>query len=130
MKYIRDRYDAGHAQHFARVIPIRAWIDNNESAAAGVVLSYQRASWGWRIVALDDDMFEQIAETGFDGALVAAIDIHVVGHGALLTDVAVGLHQHHAGRVAEIRPARGKFLQRRQPRLDGGQFLFASAKLA
>jgi hypothetical protein len=34
--------------------------------------------------------------------------------------VPVGLHQHHAGRIAEIRPARGEFLQRGEPRFDGG----------
>ncbi len=129
VEHVGNRHDAGHAQHFARVITVRTRIDDHEAAAPGVVLTHEGETGGRLIVAFDDHVFEQLAQAGFDRALVAAIDFHVVGHGTLLTDVAVGLHQHHAGRIAEISPARGQLLQRRQPRLDGGQFLFSSADL-
>ena len=115
---VGDRHDAGHAQRFARVIAVRTRIDDHEAAAAGVVLAHERQPRGRLVVALDDDVLQQVAETGFDRALVAAIDIHVVGHGALLPDVAVGLDEHHARRVAEIGAARRQLLERRQPRLD------------
>ena len=81
-------------------------------------------------MTLDDNVLEQFAETGFDRALVAAIDINVVSDRALLADVAVGLHEHHPGGIAEVGAARRQLLQRGQPRFDGGQFLLARAHLA
>ena len=48
------------------------------------------------IVALDDHVLQQVAEARLDGALVAAVDLDVVGDGAELPHLAVGLHQHHA----------------------------------
>ena len=115
----------GHAQRLARVIAVRARIDDDEAAAAGVVLADERQARRRLLVALDDDVLQQVAEAGFDRALVAAVDVEVVGHRALLADVAVGLHEHHARRVAELGAARRELLERRQPRLDAGQLLLA-----
>ena len=75
----------------------------------------------------DDDVLEQIAEAGVDGALVAVIDLQVVGNRTLLAHGSIGLNQHRAGRVA-VSGARGfELLERAQPRLDAGELLFARA---
>jgi len=129
VEYVGNGHDARDAHHLARVITVRTRIDDHEAAATSIVLTHEGETGGRLIVAFDDHVFEELTQAGFHRALVAAINIHVVGHGSLLTDVAVGLYQHHASRIAEISPARGQFLQRRQPRLDGGQFLFSSADL-
>ena len=61
---------------------------------------------------LDDDVLEQIAEAGLDGALVAGLDLEVVGDRALLVDLAVGLHEHGARRVAVAGARRVELLER------------------
>ena len=109
------------------MIAVGAWIDHDEPAASCVVLANERQARGRLIVPFNDDVLEELAETRFDGSLVSAVDLEIIGHRALLPDVAVGLHQHHPGGVAEL-PARGdKLFERGQPRLDAGQVLLARA---
>ena len=76
---------------------------------------------------LDDDVLQQIAETGLDRALVAGIDLEIVGNRTLLSDVAVGLYQHHACGVAELGAARRDLLQRGQAGFVRGELLLAAA---
>ena len=78
-------------------------------------LPHEREAGRRLIVALDDDVLEQIAEAGLDRALVTAVDLEIVGDGTLLPDVAVGVHEDHAGGVAELRAA-----GRRAPRARRG----------
>ena len=120
----------GIAKGLARVIPVRTRIDDDEPASAGIVLAHERQPGRRLIVALDDDVLQQVAEARFHRTLVAAVHVEVVGHRALLADVAVGLHQHHARGIAELGAARGELLERRQPRLDAGQLLLARADVA
>ena len=121
-----DRNDAGHPQRLARVVAVRPRIDDDEAAAAGVVLAHERQAGRRLVVALDDDVLQQVAEAGLDGALVAAVDVEVVGDGALLADVSVGLHEHHPRGVAELAARLAlELLERRQARLDAGQLLLA-----
>ena len=108
----------GMRNRLARVVAVRARIDDHEAAAAGVVLANERQPGRRLVVPLDDDVLQQIAEAGLDRALVAAVDVEIVGHGALLPDVSVGLHEHHPRRVAEVAAAGRQLLERRQPRLD------------
>ena len=120
----------GTRSSLARVIAVGARIDDDEAAAAGVVLAHERQARSRLIVPLDDHVLEQVAETGFDRALVAAVDLEIVGHRALLTDVAVGLHEHHPGGVAEIRTAGASSSSDASRRLDGGQLLLARAHVS
>ena len=69
------------------MISIRSRIYNDKATAPGVVLTNEREAGGRLIVALDDDVLEQVAKAGFDGAFVAAIDVNIVGDSALLADV-------------------------------------------
>ena len=81
-------------------------------------------------MALDDDVLEQIAEAGFHGTLVSAVHFEVVGHGALLAHVAVGMNEHHAGGIAELRAARRQLSERREACVGRGQILLAGTNIA
>ncbi len=129
-QHIGERHDPGHPDHIAWVVAVGARIDDDEAAAAGVVLADQSEAARRLVVAFDDDMLQQIAKTGLDRALVAAVDVEVVGDSTLLADFPVRLDEHHTRRVAEF-PARGLELhQRRQPRLAAGELVFAFAHAA
>ena len=129
-QHVRHRHDAGRAKDVVRVIAVRARFDNDEAAASGVLLPDERQPRGRLIVPLDDDVLQQIAQARLDRALVAAVDLEIVGDRALLPDAAVGLHQHHPGRITEVRPAGGQLLERREPSLDCGQLLLAGANVS
>ena len=79
---------------------------NQESAAAGALLAHQLEAGGRVLGPLDDDVLEQIAEAGFDRALVPGLDLEVIGDRALLADLAVGLREH--GARARRRTRRGR----------------------
>ena len=127
---IRNRHDARRTQSVVRVISVRAGIDDDESATAGILLSNERQARSRLIVPLDDHVLEQVAETGFDRALVSAVDLEIVGNRALLTDMPVGLHEHHPGGITEVRTAGSQLFERREPSLDGGQLLLARARIS
>ena len=74
-------------------------LEHDEAAAADVFLANQIEPGLRLLVRRHDDVLEQIAEAGFDGALVLRLDFEIIGDRALLTDVPVGLRQHHAGGV-------------------------------
>ena len=79
---------------------------HQESAAAGARLAYELEA-GTRLMWLfDDHVLEQIAETRLDRALVAGVDVEVVGNRTHLTDRAVRLGEHRTWRVA-VPGARG-----------------------
>jgi hypothetical protein len=99
-----------------------------------------------RARGVDDDVLQQIAEARFDRALVAAVDLEVVGDRSLLADLAVGLREDHARAAspysaraasssssdfsrARRRPARARASARRAPPLvldaRAGQLRFA-----
>jgi hypothetical protein len=94
------------------------------------VLANDREAGRGLVVALDDDVLEQIAEARLDRALVATVHVEVVGDRALLANVAVRLHEHHARRITELRAAGGQFLERGEPRFGRGEFLLARADVA
>ena len=101
-QHVRDGHDAWHPQRFTGVIPVRAGIDHHESASPCVVFTDESQTGRGLIMALHDDVLEEVAQAGFHGTFVTPVDIEVVGHGALLSDLAVGLHEDHSGRVAEF----------------------------
>src|SRR5262249_57227851 len=77
--------------------------------------------------AFDDDVLEEIAEAGLDGALVACLDLEVVGDGALLIHRAVGLHEYGSRGIA-IPGARGvELFERLQTRLEPRELVLARA---
>ena len=91
------------------------------------MLPHEREARGGVAVVLDDDMLQEIAEAGFCGALVAALDLEIIGNGTLLVDLAVGPHQNHPSRVTESRAARLELFERRQPGAEAGELLLAHA---
>ena len=81
-------------------------------------------------MTFDDDVLKQVAETRFHGALVSAVDFEEVCNRALLTDMSIGLHEHHASRIAEVGAARRELFERCEAALDGGKFLLAGAQVS
>jgi hypothetical protein len=75
--------------------------------------------------ALDQHVLQQVAEAGFDGTLVARLDLEEVGQRAHLSDAAVGVDQHHAGGVGEPGAVVVEFLERPQAGGEPGQVLLA-----
>src|SRR5688572_19931209 len=127
---LADGNDAGSAQRLARVVPVRPGIDDDEPAAAGVVLADERESCRRLIVPLDYHVLEQFAQAGFDRALVTTVDLEVISHGALLTDVTVGLDQHHPGRVAKIAARGCQLVERGETSLRRRQILLTGPHVA
>ena len=102
------------------MIAVRAGIDDDEAAAAGVLLAHQRQAGRRLIVPLDDDVLQQVAEAGFDRALVAAIDLEVVGDGALLPDAPLACTSTMRAASPKSGAAGGELLERREARLERG----------
>ena len=75
------------------------------------------------VLALDDDVLEQVAEVGLDGTLAAGVHLEVVGDGALLAHLAVGLRKDRSGGVAELGTARFQFLERLQAGAEAGEIV-------
>ena len=100
---------------------------DEEPAAAGVVLAHQREAARRFVVVRNEDVLQQVAEVRLDGALVPALDLEVVGERPELADAGRLVGQQEAGRVAVLGAGRLELLERRQPRLDAGQFLLAGA---
>src|SRR5437660_651159 len=72
-----------------------------------------------------DDVLEQIAEGCFDGALVAGVDLEVIGDRPLLPDLTVGLCEQRPRGVV-VAGARGfELFERFQARLEPCQIVFA-----
>ncbi len=94
------------------------------------MLAHQRQSGGRLVVAFDDHVLQQFAEARLDRALVAAVDVEIIGDGALLADVTVGLDEHHASSVAELAARGDELLERGQPCLEPCQILLAGAHAA
>jgi predicted RNA-binding protein YlxR (DUF448 family) len=130
-QHVADGHDPrrrrGNGKRFTRMESVGLGIDHHESATSRVVLANQREAGRSLIVTLDDDVLEQIAKTRFDRAFVAAVHLEIVGNGALLADMAVGLNEHHACRIAKFTTCGDELLERRQPRFEGGEVLFARA---
>jgi hypothetical protein len=129
-QHIRHRHDARRAKSVVWVVSVRPRLDDNEAAATCVLLPHEGQAGSRLVVALDNHVLKQVAETGFDRALVAAIDLEEIRDGSLLTDVPVGLHQNHPGGIAEVGAAGGQLFERREPALDRGQLLLACAQVA
>ena len=122
-QHVRHRHDTGHLYRLARVIAVGSRIDDDKTAASGVVFAHQRQTGLRLVVALDDDVLEEIAKTRLHSTLVASVDIEIVGDGTQLTHPAVGLDEHHTGRIAELAPAPLEFHERGKPRFAARQFL-------
>ena len=76
---------------------------HDKSAATDVFLPDQIETGLRLFVRGHDHVLQQVAETGLDGAFVLRLDVEIIGHRALLTDVPIGLRQHHAGRFGVTR---------------------------
>jgi len=93
------------------------------------VLAHQ-AQAGLRVlVGLDDHVLQEIAEQRFGGALVATIDVEVIGNGAVLSNRAIRLCEHDASGI----PVPGAFgielLERSQPRREPGERVLPRAEV-
>src|SRR6185312_3218348 len=77
-----------------------------------------------------DYVLKQIAQARFDGALVAALDVQVIGNRPLLADLTIRLREDRARRVAVPRAGRLELLERFQPRLEAGELVLARADRA
>ena len=97
---------------------------HQKAATARLLLPHERESTGRVLAALDDDVLEEIAEVGFDGALVPWLDFEVVGHCSMRGDAAVGLGQHGARGVAVLGAPGLQLLKGLEPRIETGQFVF------
>src|SRR4051812_22047680 len=138
VQHIADWQDARNARRLERGIAVatprrragldvRRWIDDDKAAPPGIVLADERKARRRLLVALDDDVLEKFAEARFDSALEAAVDFEIVRDGALLADVAIGLHEDHPRRIREFAAGRDQLLERGEPRLDTGEILLARA---
>ena len=86
-------------------------LGDDEAAASGALLAHELEAGRGLLGLFDDDVLQQIAEAGFDGALVAGVHLEVVGHRALLADAAVGLREHRARGVAVLGAGRLELLR-------------------
>ena len=77
--------------------------------------------------AVHDDVLEEVAETGFDGPLVAAFDFKVVGNRTLLVHFAVRLRENRPRGVPVGSACRLELLERLQACIEPGEFLLAGA---
>ena len=80
--------------------------------------------------AIDEHVLEQIAEQRVDRALERALDVEVIGDGAVLTQRRAGLGEQEARRVAERRAAGFEFFERPQPRFVAGEIALARRERA
>ena len=129
-QHVGHRHDARRAKNLVRVVSVRAWLDDDEAAASGILLPHERQAGRRLIVAFDDHVLEQIAQARLDRALVATVDLEIVRNRALLPDMAVGLHEHHPCGITEVRTAGGQFLERGEPALDRRQLLLARPQVS
>src|ERR1051325_5834187 len=131
VQHIADWQDARHARRLARGIAVatprrrarldvRRWIDDDKAAPPGIVLAHERKPGRGLLVSLDDDVLEKFAEACFDSAFEAAVDFEIIRHGALLADVAIGLHEDHSGGIREFAAGGDELLERGEPRLETG----------
>ena len=109
-----ERVGSGSRAEVGRVA-LAGFRRDQEAAPAGAGFANDLEPGGRVLRALDDDVLQQIAEVGLDRALVAGFDLEIVGNRALLVDLAVGLRQNGARRVADTTRARP-----RAPRATSG----------
>ncbi len=102
---------------------------HHEAAPTGLLLAQQLHAGGRVFVGGHDDVLQQVAEQRLDRAFVPAIHFEIVGHGAALLDVSVGLCQQHASRVGEAGAGGLEFLERPQPPRQARQVVFARPQL-
>jgi len=98
---------------------------DQEPATAGVGFADDLEARGRVLRTFDHHVLQQIAETRLDRALVAGFDFEVIGDGALLVDLAVGLRQHRTRRVAVTGAGRLELLERFQPCFDARELVLA-----
>ena len=109
--HVRHSKDAGNPDALARMVPVRAWIDHHEAAAAGIVLAHQRQACRGLIVPFNDHVLQEVPQAGFDRPLVAPVHLEVVGDRTLLADAAVGVDENHARRITEFGAAGGELFE-------------------
>ncbi len=101
-------------------------LGDEEAATARASLAYQPEARSGVLGALDHDVLQQVAEAGFNRALRAAgFDLEIIGDRALLVDLAVGLDQNRARRVAVSGTGGVELLERLQAGFDAGEFVLA-----
>jgi len=89
--------------------------DDDEPTPPGILAAHQLQPRRSVFVPADQDMLQQISEVRFDGAFVLRIDFDEISQGAHLPDLPVGLDEHHARRITELRAVYIKFFERTQP---------------
>src|SRR5579864_1787637 len=72
---------------------------------------------------LDDDILQQVAQTGLDRALIALLHIEIVRDRALLVDAPVGLSEDCARRIAVPGASSLELLERHEAGSESGQVL-------
>ncbi len=105
----------------------RRGADDEEAAAAGVVLAHEREAARRLVVVGHEHVLQQVAEVRLDGALVSAVDLEAVGQRSELADARRLVGQQEPRGVAVLRAGGFELLERRQPRLHAGQLLLAGA---
>ena len=130
-RYAHDRRHRHRAVSLARLgrDRRRRLVRHEEADAPGVPLLGEAQSCRSLLVGADDNVLEEIAETGFDRALVAAVDLEIVGHRPDLADIAIGLGEDQPGAVAVLGACGVELLERPQPRGDAGDLLLRRAEI-
>ena len=94
---------------------------NDEAAAAHILLTNQVEASLRLVVGGHDHVLQQIAERRFDRALEFRIDVEVVGHRTLLAYMPVGLRENHARRLCVSGSSLLEIGQRREARRQSRQ---------
>ncbi len=131
-RYAHDRRHRHRAVRLARLGHDRrcTLVRHEEADAPGVALLGEAQTCRSLLVRADDNVLEKIAETGFDRALVAAVDLEIVGHRPDLADIAIGFGEDQPGAVAVLGARGVELLERAQPRGNGGDLLLRRAEIA
>ena len=103
---------------------------NQEPAAAGIGVAHDAEARHRVFRVFDDDVLEQVRAAGVHGALVARFDLEVVGDGALLIHLAVGVGEDGAGRVAETGAGGVQLFEGGQPGRHPRKLVLARTHLA
>jgi len=98
---------------------------HEEAAAPRRGFAHQLKAGDRVLGPFDHDVLKEITETRLHGALVAGVDLDVVGNRATLIDLAVCLHEHGARGIAVAGAGRVQLFERFQPCLETGELVLA-----
>src|SRR5581483_1170697 len=114
-------------QHVRSGIAVADGRRDQEAAPAGAGFLHDLESGFGVGMLFDNDVLQEIAEAGFDGAFVARLDVEIVGDRALLIDGAVRLREHGAWGIAVAGARRLEFFERLQPRVETRELVLSRA---